>query len=185
MFICTFLLNREQISFIEGPGFKFPAYSGYPEYRNDPDKTHITSRGPIPVGNYAIVDRESSSWIRDAIKSATRLNIRFNWFALYALDNKVDDETFVNGVRRGEFRLHPGGVSGVSEGCVTLENTSDFNALRSRILAQKCAIHIPGSAPFQAYGVLRVLQVWRDTKKGGHPAILGTPLTLFNQNRGK
>ncbi|MDR2017765.1 MAG: DUF2778 domain-containing protein [Syntrophobacterales bacterium] len=67
------------------------------------------------------------------------------------MDNRIDDEVFCNGVRRGEFRLHPGGSPGRSSGCVTLPNSGDFRMLRHRIIAQRCII--PGHN-FEVYGVL-------------------------------
>jgi hypothetical protein len=37
----------------------------------------------------------------------------------------IDDSTFVDGVRRGEFRFHPKGRLGISLGCITLEYRSE------------------------------------------------------------
>jgi hypothetical protein len=44
---------------------------------------------------------------------------RSEWFALYSADT-ADDWVFVNGVQRGNFRLHPKGPRNLSEGCITL-----------------------------------------------------------------
>ena len=45
-----------------------------------------------------------------------------DWFALWRDDRGIDDETWVEGVKRGNFRLHPGTVS---EGCITIAHNSD------------------------------------------------------------
>lgn len=63
-----------------------------------------------------------------------------DWFALYAIDEKIDDETYCNKVRRGEFRLHQG--SG-SKGCITIVN-SDFQSLRT-MLKKKTPSSVSGS----------------------------------------
>jgi len=158
MIQCTFTLNNEPMSFIKGPGFQYRAYSGESTHRNKPGYMCTPMLGAIPLGRYAIVDRESGglrSKVMDALKSARSLSNRFDWLALYALDGKIDDEMFCNGIRRGEFRIHSGGLSGTSYGCVTLPNTIDFYSLRNRIRARKFVIPSTG---FQAYGVLNVVK---------------------------
>ncbi len=77
-----------------------------------------------------------------------------DWFALYANDGKIDDYTFCNKVERGHFRLHPKGPNGLSEGCVTIEERSDFVIIRSMLL-RSSMIDVPGSN-MKAYGVLVV-----------------------------
>ncbi|MCL1826086.1 MAG: DUF2778 domain-containing protein [Betaproteobacteria bacterium] len=161
MFECTFTLNSQPMSLIKGLGFQYPAYSGFPAYRNKPTWQCIPYFGAIPVGRYAIVDKESGglkSKIKDAIKSVTSGSNHFEWFALYALDSHVDDELFCAGVRRGEFRIHAAGYFGRSEGCITLPNPTDFHMLRSRILVHKNTA-IPG-ASITGYGVLDVKQTF-------------------------
>lgn len=76
------------------------------------------------------------------------------WFALYAIDSKIDDETFCEGVKRGNFRLHPKGIAGISEGCVTLESHSDFRKLRA-MLKGAVTSKIPGT-DYVTYGILTV-----------------------------
>jgi hypothetical protein len=78
---------------------------------------------------------------------------RGDWFALYRQDGHIDDQTFLGKVRRGEFRLHPLGPSGVSFGCVVLQQHSDFQALRAALLA--AGSYRVRDAP--AYGVLDVV----------------------------
>ncbi|WP_179404838.1 tlde1 domain-containing protein [Burkholderia guangdongensis] len=79
---------------------------------------------------------------------------KFEWFALYAKDRKIDDELFCDQVRRGKFRLHPKGPLGVSEGCITLEHRHDFLMLRSAILSAP-KFRIPGTS-YDAYGMVIV-----------------------------
>ncbi|HIE6778951.1 TPA: tlde1 domain-containing protein [Klebsiella pneumoniae] len=44
-----------------------------------------------------------------------------DWFALWRDDRGIDDETWVEGVKLGNFRLYPGTVS---EGCMILPSNS-------------------------------------------------------------
>jgi hypothetical protein len=60
---------------------------------------------------------------------------REQWFALYADDERVDDETFCDSLKRGQFRLHPALGSGRSLGCITLPFFTDFTILRRKLLA--------------------------------------------------
>ena len=79
---------------------------------------------------------------------------RATWFALYSADGKIDDWTFVEGVRRGNFRLHPNGRWGVSDGCITLVSQHQFDRLRNYLLSQPTK-PIPGtSTPY--YGIVDV-----------------------------
>ena len=79
---------------------------------------------------------------------------RDQWFALYRNDKVVSDHTFVNGVQRGNFRLHPNGRFGVSEGCITLLSRDQFDKLRTWLLSQKPEM-VPGtSIPY--YGTVTV-----------------------------
>ncbi|NJM32854.1 MAG: DUF2778 domain-containing protein [Limnobacter sp.] len=82
---------------------------------------------------------------------------RDEWFALYAIDERVEDETFCNQLKRGEFRLHPKGTTGRSEGCIVIEKESDFFRLRA-ILKNANQISVPG-IDLQAYGRLVVDEV--------------------------
>ena len=115
---------------------------------------YLPDVGSVPIGEYAIVDRSCGGRISCAIDfvSALSSNSRYWWFALYALDGRIDDETFLRGVRRDEFRLHPGSNS---KGCVTLPKTADFHALRNMLLPNKGIYHI-NSTQIECYGVLNV-----------------------------
>lgn len=56
---------------------------------------------------------------------------RDEWFALYRDDRSIDDVTWINNVKRGLFRLHPGHVS---EGCITIRHNSDYAAIRNALM---------------------------------------------------
>jgi hypothetical protein len=79
---------------------------------------------------------------------------RGKWFALYRDEGSVDDWTFINGVGRGHFRLHPHGLANVSEGCITLTDPPAYYRLRDRLL-RAAPIAIPGGKAF-AYGTVQV-----------------------------
>nr|WP_307734724.1 DUF2778 domain-containing protein [Massilia oculi] len=107
--------------------------------------------GPIPLGAYYILDRQSGGLLgplRDLF------NDKSQWFALYAADGKVDDETFCNKVKRGSFRLHPKGRVGISQGCITLNKLADFNTLRA-FLKGSSPLVVPGTS-LKAYGRVTV-----------------------------
>lgn len=141
MIRCTFHLNNNQLSTLSCPGVGFfPAYSGNAgENRNNPDKIAVAGIGPLPPGKYYIVMRPGSSAVHFT-KSFTSSIIsgsnHFNWFALYREDSDIDDYTFIEEVKRGNFRLHPAGFRGISNGCITFVNTSHYNTLRAALLMQ-------------------------------------------------
>jgi hypothetical protein len=64
----------------------------------------------------------------------------------------IDDQTFFNKVARGGFRLHPGSIS---EGCITLINRSDFEAIKNA-LCRAIPINVPGN-DLKAYGIIEVI----------------------------
>lgn len=69
-------------------------------------------------------------------------------------DGKIDDWTFVSGVRRGNFRLHPNGSWGVIDGCITLTSQSQFDRLRDYLLSQPTKMMPGSSTPY--YGTVDV-----------------------------
>ncbi|MDR9890426.1 DUF2778 domain-containing protein [Pseudenterobacter timonensis] len=79
---------------------------------------------------------------------------RETWFALYKDDLQIDDTVFFEGVKRGNFRLHPVGPAGLSEGCITLSHQSDFDYLRQALL-DTTMMQVPCSS-FRAYGTVTV-----------------------------
>lgn len=95
----------------------FSAYSGHGPHVNRRVDACLKNVGPIPPGRYYILNRESGGklgWLRDLYRDRT------DWFSLYAIDQKIDDETWCESVKRGEFRIHPKGTFGISEGCVVV-----------------------------------------------------------------
>jgi hypothetical protein len=141
---------------VPGVGF-FPAYSGYAGvHRNNPDSVAIVNEGPLPFGKYYIVDRPRGgirTRVEASVNSLMSGSDRSLWFRLYREDGNVDDITFIDQVRRGEFRLHPAGYSGVSEGCITLPNHSHYAILRDALLN---TAQIKISASLTAYGTIQV-----------------------------
>lgn len=162
---CTFHLNRQKLStFTVSPQWswsnreqRFPAFSGTPDHRNDPESASLSDKGPIPPGTYYIVDRDCGGLLSCAWSIARG---RHRWFALYRDDGWVDDRTWIDGVQRGEFRLHPG--PGTSRGCVTVANARDFDTV-SDTLKQTHPLRISG-VDFLAYGTLFV---WRSGESSG------------------
>ncbi|WP_199272289.1 DUF2778 domain-containing protein [Paraburkholderia acidisoli] len=155
---CTFRLNHRPMSvlYCEGVG-DFAAFSGRDRLRNDPAAVAIPNAGPLPPGRYFIVDRGSGglfTHIRDRLMDLVNDTDREQWFALYRDDGEIDDWTFVNGVGRGHFRLHPHGRANVSEGCITLADPAAFDRLRKRLLHAP-TIALPGGKGF-AYGTVEV-----------------------------
>ena len=69
-------------------------------------------------------------------------------------DGAIDDYTWINGVRRGNFRLHPKGPAGLSKGCITLLHPTDFQALRRALLNTNTIL--ARGTNLRAYGTIRV-----------------------------
>lgn len=155
---CTFFLDNKSISTLNCPGVgNISAFSGMPGFRGNPAAVDQVDLGPLPPGEYYIIDRQSGGrlgWLYDFGRRFTDYN-RDDWFSLYRNDGKIDDETFINGVRRGNFRLHPAGPQGISKGCVTIVNLSDFNRLNIYMRAHGASIPIPGT-DMKAYGTITV-----------------------------
>ena len=156
-----FIINNADYSPLIFPGLgTFLAFSGNDIYRNRGGCGMIINKGPLPAGHYYIVERPSGNWVNsvrswaiDEIKSACKYHVDHSeWFALYRVDNTIDDSTFFRGVTRGGFRLHPGQVS---EGCITLASQSDFNMLRNALL-RTSRIPVPGT-DLKAYGTIEVI----------------------------
>lgn len=155
---CTFFLNRQSMSTLTCPGFgSIPAYSGLGAHVDDPGSTSLKKEGPLPTGTYYIIDRQSGGrvgWFNDLWHDVRAGTNRSQWFALYRNDGAIDDWTFVQGVRRGNFRLHPAGWWGVSQGCITLPHHRQFDKLRQFLKAQPTT-RIPGTV-IDYYGTVTV-----------------------------
>ena len=64
------------------------------------------TKAPIPKGRYYIIKRKPGGRLgrlRDFGLDLWSNRDRATWFALYSADGKIDDWTFVNSVRRGNF----------------------------------------------------------------------------------
>jgi hypothetical protein len=135
----------------------FAAFSGDNSGRNNPADIAIPDVGPLPPGRYYIVDRGSGglfTHIRDFFVAHTYGPDHRKWFALYKDDGVVDDWTFVEGVKRGNFRLHSHGIRNFSKGCITLADSLAFERLHER-LKHTTLMNIPGDTGL-AYGTVEV-----------------------------
>lgn len=144
---CRFELNGEPMSALHCRGQAFAAFSGRGAHANKRAFACHAGVGPIPPGTYFILDRQSGGLLgafRDLF------NDRKTWFALYANDGRIDDETYCNAVKRGQFRLHPKGPLGVSEGCITIDSESAFQHLQA-LIRGAVQVPVPGT-PLKAYG---------------------------------
>jgi len=151
MKICTFELNGKPMSNFVLDGVKYPAFSGDGIHVNKKESACMRFEGPIPPGEYFIVDRLSGGFlggIRDWWSEKDR------WFSLYANDGRVDDFVKCEETERGNFRLHPKGSRGLSYGCITIERLIDFQRI-DRILRGGQATPISGTR-INAYGKVLV-----------------------------
>ncbi|APY94891.1 Protein of uncharacterised function (DUF2778) [Burkholderia pseudomallei] len=155
---CTFSLSGQRASILRCAGFgSVAAFSGNGRYVNDPKSTAVPNDGPLPTGVYYIVDRQSGGrmgWLNDFRADLLAGTHRADWFALYRNDGVIDDWTSINGIRRGHFRLHPVGYWGISEGCITLPQKSQFEALRKFLKSQPTGV-VPGTS-MKYYGRVTV-----------------------------
>lgn len=159
-----FLVNNAPLSPLcfSGVG-TFMAFSGDDIYRNRGGCTAVQGKGPIPAGKYWIVDRPTGgiksralAWVSDAWNAMGGAPTDHSeWFALYRDDGMIDDYTWMDGVRRGNFRLHPAGGGGVSLGCITLQSRSDFLTIRTALL-QTSTVSVHDSV-LRSYGWIEVI----------------------------
>lgn len=151
MISCTFELNSKPMSALVSGAMAFPAFAGLGAHANRREFACHVNVGPIPPGDYYIFDRQSGGLLgplRDIFTG------RGDWFALYADDGRIDDETLCNAIKRGSFRLHPKGGLGRSEGCVVIDSQADFQRFRAILKGSK-QVDVPG-ARIKAYGKLTV-----------------------------
>jgi len=151
MINCSFELNNEPMSSFKMGAPSFPAFSGLNKHINSSIDQCSPNEGPIPKGDYYIFDRQSGGLLgplRDLF------NDKDEWFALYAIDSKIDDETYCEKVKRGQFRLHPEGPLGISQGCITISDWTDFQVVRSILKGNKKTL-IP-EAGLECYGKVSV-----------------------------
>ncbi|WP_084166641.1 DUF2778 domain-containing protein [Pseudomonas knackmussii] len=158
MIRCSFHLNGRGLSILNCPGVGFfPAYSGYAgPHRNNPGSEMIKKAGPLPRGTYYIVARAKGGTKSQIISSASSWwtkSDRSKWFSLYRADGVIDDTTFIGAITRDQFRLHPAGRSGISEGCITFPSHYHFDLLRNALLSTSGFLVAPGLI---AYGTIQV-----------------------------
>jgi hypothetical protein len=149
----VFTLNQGTFSTLAGLKSSYVAFSGDGTGRNNAADAAAANHGPIPPGRYHVVERPSGGRlgpVRDFLLG------RDEWFALFRDDGSIDDETFVSGVRRGEFRLHPLGPRRMSTGCIVLQYPAEFTKLRAE-LTGAATTTISGSAR-RSYGTIDVLE---------------------------
>ncbi|WP_268793405.1 DUF2778 domain-containing protein [Noviherbaspirillum sp. Root189] len=132
-------------------GQVYSAFSGLGKHANQRAMACMKHVGPIPPGRYFILDRQSGGRlgkVRDLVTGRT------DWFSLYAIDQRLDDETYCDQVSRGNFRLHPKGGLGRSEGCVVIDHEADFRHLRM-VLTSVSPVKVTGT-DLKVYGTLQV-----------------------------
>lgn len=129
----------------------YPAFSGNGRHINSPLSACIPDIGPIPPGRYFIFDRQSGGILGIFYDLFTHKD---QWFALYSADSEIDDASYCDAVRRGNFRLHPKGVRGISKGCITIDKSSDFQRIRL-LLKNSTQVPVPGTE-LLAYGIVTV-----------------------------
>lgn len=159
------LSSTSEFSTLKCPGIgEFEVFSGDNQLRNKLECAHIPN-ATIPPGIYWIADRPTGgvrskmfTWLEDIYTG----NDHSIWFALYRVDERIDDETIYNMVKRSNFRLHPSRPGGTSWGCITFKYLPQFMTLRNTLLRTQKKI-IPGT-DIQAYGTVTVVG-YSPTKK--------------------
>jgi len=140
----------------------FMTHSGRGVYCNKGACGAILKDGPFPPGKYWIVDRNEGNWfsqkgreIKDRVNKFVgyREFGKSDWFALWRDDWAIDDYMWVEGVKRGNFRLHPGVVS---EGCITIAHNSDFATIRNALMNTPL-IQVPCMRSLMARGCVEVV----------------------------
>lgn len=139
------------------PGFgSVAAFSGQKMGRDNSRYESKDDIGPIPEGTYYIVDRQAGGrmgWLYDLWSAyGWGTTDRTGWFAL--MNPETGDETLIDGVRRGHFRLHPMGPLRLSEGCITVIDPVSFGKLASFLREHGANTPIPGGG--MAYGTVEV-----------------------------
>lgn len=154
-----FRLNGAYMSYLDCRSLGMvSAFSGQGDGRNNPFSIAKEKEGPIPMGTYYIIDRESGgrlAWWRDQGASAFTGVDRTKWFALW--NGVSGDIANVNGIVRRNFRLHPAGYWGVSEGCITISNGYDFDQIEGYLRSSPPELVVPVGA-LKAYGTVEVTQ---------------------------
>lgn len=154
MINCSFELNGKPMSKFICAQVPYNAFSGSGEHTNTKTYACVPKVGPIPPGQYYLIDRKSGGLKKRLRQFFDMRDPRESWFALYAADGRIDDVTFCEEVKRGNFRLHPKGVLGISEGCIVIDNPIEFDQLALALRSAE-QIHVPG-LDSKAYGIVTV-----------------------------
>jgi len=154
---CIFTLNHRNTSTLICSGYGIvEAFSGQKQGRDNPAEVASKGIGPIPRGTYYIVDRQSGGalgHVWDRVSPLVGSSDRRKWFMLW--NPRTGDITNIDGVTRGQFRLHPAGSQEYSEGCITLVNPAEFELLQRFIRGSAPSLVVPGST-LKAYGTVTV-----------------------------
>lgn len=155
---CTFSLNNKDRSELYFSGYgTVSAFSGHDGGRDNPEAVSVPNVGPLPPGMYYLVDRQSGGhlgWLYDLLRQfGYGTTDHTKWFTLW--NAKSGDMTFIEGVKRGHFRLHPTGDFRLGEGCITVVSPMEFERLSRHIRASPPTLNVPG-AQFKAYGTVEV-----------------------------
>jgi hypothetical protein len=157
---CTYDLNGKPSSQLVCDGVTYEAFSGnMAAYVNKARYQDVPNNGPLPLGRYYLLDRATGGrlgWFYQSLEKRFSNIDHSEWFSLYRDDDQVDDQTTINNIRRGEFRIHPVGPLRISKGCVTLTSHIAFDELKRYVRNKKGEI-LPGKG-FRYYGVLHVLE---------------------------
>jgi hypothetical protein len=158
-----FIINDADYSPLIFPGVgTFIAFSGDGAYKNHGGCGMIPKQGPVPTGKYWILDRPAGG-IKSRLESGAKDLFNHyakgatfkhsDWFALWRDDWNIDDYTWIESVKRGNFRLHPGTLS---EGCITLPHDTDFAILRNALLRTP-KMDVPCMKNLKTYGSIEVV----------------------------
>ncbi|PRY08731.1 DUF2778 domain-containing protein [Paraburkholderia sp. BL25I1N1] len=155
---CTFVLNGQVDSVLSCDGTaSVTAFSGTGRGLDNPADTAIPNVGPLPKGIYYLVDRQPGGligplrdlWSARGVGSTDKQK----WFTLW---NPVSgDTTNIDGVERGNFRLHPMGSLQLSHGCITVKNPYEFERLQIYIRSRGRTLPVPRTT-MKAYGTVEV-----------------------------
>ena len=155
MINCTFELNDKPMSTFTVGALSVAAFSGLGADVNRRASMCRYGNGPIPVGQYYIFDRPSGGLIGPLREMLGGGADKSQWFSLYAIDDHIDNDSMLcHEIVRGQFRLHPKGTLGRSEGCITIDDIRDWLTVHAA-LRNTTPVSVPGSA-LKAYGIVVV-----------------------------
>jgi hypothetical protein len=113
----------------------------------------ITKGAAMVICSFELNAKPMSKFICEQVAYDVR-DPKDGWFALYAADGRIDDKTFCDGVERGNFRLHPKGSMGISQGCIVIDNELLFDQLAMKLRGSD-QILVPG-VDVKGYGIVTV-----------------------------